>query len=88
MIELTLNGSPYALPNDAKEVRLADFNKIYKISQQKEVGYFEKYLKIFELFGIPYHEWDEVSEEKIVELIEEFNKVKVDGSLLCNQVTG
>lgn len=86
MIDLTLNGTAYTLPNDAKEVSLADFNKIYKISQQKDVGYFEKHLKIFELFGIPYHEWDEVSEEKIIELIEEFNKVKVDASVLCNQV--
>lgn len=86
MIELNLNGSDYALPNDAKEVRLADFNKIYKISQLKDVGYFEKHLKIFELFGIPYHQWDDISEEKIVELIAEFNKVKVDGSVLCNKV--
>jgi len=87
MIELELNGKAFALPNDAKEVRLADFNKMYKISQQKDVGYFDKHLKIFELFGIPYEEWDDVSEEKIVEVIAEFNKVKVDGTVLCNQVT-
>lgn len=87
MIEVNLNGKDFALPNDAKEVRLSDFNKMYKISQQKDIGYFDKHLRVFEIFGIPYDAWDDIAEEKILELIAEFNKVKVDSTLLCHQVT-
>ena len=86
MINLNLNGTEYQLPNQANEVKLATFEKMYNLMQTKGVGKLEVYLKIFALFGIPEHELDEMTEEDLVNLIKEFNQVTVPSGELAKTI--
>lgn len=86
MINVTIDGIEYKIPNNANEVKLGSFNVIYDLMQRKDIGKFEMHCKVFEHFGIPEKVLDELLEDEIFAMIKEFNAVLIPPTELVGKV--
>lgn len=86
MIQKTFNGVAYELPNKPEEVRLSTFEKMYLIMQDNSLGSFDRYMRIFSLFGLPEDVSGDIDEMELVDLIREFNKVTIPTNQLVKTI--
>jgi hypothetical protein len=70
------------LRNEADEITLNEFEKIFNILQNDEVGKLEQYIKIFQLLGIDENVLDEMDETELIELIKAFNIMRMSDTEL------
>jgi hypothetical protein len=75
MVTINYAGESFELRNEAKEVRLSEFNKIHNILSLDKTGHFEKYTEVFKVLGVPEDVIDGMSIEEFVELVKMFNDI-------------
>ena len=70
------------LRNEADEITLNEFEKIFNILQNDEIGKLEQYIKIFQLLGIDNNVLDEMDETELVDFIKQFNVMRMSDTEL------
>lgn len=63
----------YELPNEPKEMSLGQFEKIFNITNNDNLGLIEKYMKVFEMLGLPDEVLDSMNQQEFVEAVKKFN---------------
>jgi hypothetical protein len=68
------------IPNKMDELTIEQFEKVTEITNNKELDNIERYIKIFEYFGVKESEWDEndVELSEFIEKVKEFNSNNYD----------
>jgi hypothetical protein len=63
------------IPNKMDELTIEQFEKVTEITNNKELDNIERYVKLFEYFGVKESEWDEndVELSEFIEKVKEFN---------------
>jgi hypothetical protein len=63
------------IPNKMDELTIEQFEKVTEITNNKELDNIERYIKIFEYFGVKESEWDDndVELSDFIEIVKEFN---------------
>jgi len=75
MVTIKYAGEEIQLRNEAKEVRLSEFNKIHNILSTDKAGHFEKYTEVFKVLGVSEDVIDDMSIEQFIELVKMFNDI-------------
>jgi len=68
------------IPNRMDELTIEQFEKVTEITNNQELDNIDRYIKIFEYFGVKESEWDEndVELSEFVEKVKEFNSSKYE----------
>lgn len=68
------------IPNKMDELTIEQFEKVTEISNNQELDNIERYIKIFEYFGVKESEWDEhdVELSDFIDKVKEFNANNFD----------
>lgn len=68
------------IPNKMDELTIEQFEKVTEITNNKELDNIERYVKIFEYFGVKESEWDEneVELSDFIDKVKEFNSSKYE----------
>ena len=68
------------IPNRMDELTIEQFEKVTEITNNQELDNIDRYIKIFEYFGVKESEWDEneVELSDFIEKVKEFNSSKYD----------
>ena len=63
------------IPNKMDELTIEQFEKVTEITNNKELDNIDRYIKIFEYFGVKESEWDDndVELSEFIEKVKEFN---------------
>jgi hypothetical protein len=63
------------IPNRMDELTIEQFEKVTEITNNKELDNIDRYIKIFEYFGVKESEWDDndVELSDFIEIVKEFN---------------
>jgi hypothetical protein len=63
------------IPNKMDELTIEQFEKVTEITNNKELDNIDRYIKIFEYFGVKESEWDDndVELSDFIEIVKEFN---------------
>ena len=63
------------IPNKMDELTIEQFEKVTEITNNKELDNIERYIKVFEYFGVKESEWDDndVDLSEFIEKVKEFN---------------
>jgi hypothetical protein len=68
------------IPNRMDELTIEQFEKVTEITNNQELDNIDRYIKIFEYFGVKESEWDEneVELSDFIEKVKEFNSSKYE----------
>jgi hypothetical protein len=68
------------IPNRMDELTIEQFEKVTEITNNQELDNIDRYIKIFEYFGVKESEWDEneVELNDFIEKVKEFNSSKYE----------
>ena len=68
------------IPNRMDELTIEQFEKVTEITNNQELDNIDRYIKIFEYFGVKESEWDEneVELSEFIEKVKEFNSSKYE----------
>lgn len=64
----------YEIPNQADEMTIEQFDKMNEVIKNDELDNIEKWLTVFELFGVPEEVFDDMDFKDFKALIDEFNQ--------------
>jgi len=87
MINLKVGSEIFQLQNEANEITLKDFNKIYTILQLENLSYHEKYCEIFKSLGLPESVLDDILDSgQLGNLIKNFNAIEISNDLPAKSI--
>jgi hypothetical protein len=68
------------IPNRMDELTIEQFEKVTEITNNQELDNIDRYIKIFEYFGVKESEWDEneVELSEFIDKVKEFNSSKYE----------
>ena len=86
MINLKVGSEIFQLQNEANEITLKDFNKIYTILQLENLSFFEKYYEVFKSLGLPVRILDDMENDDFVKLVQNFNAIEISNDLPAKSI--
>jgi hypothetical protein len=81
MIKVKLENETFELRNEANEITLKEFNKIYTILNSQTLGKLEQYCEVFKTLGLPEAIIYDMENESFIELIKSFNAMEISSEL-------
>jgi len=61
------------IPNKMDELTIEQFEKVTELTNNKEIDNIDRYVKIFELFGVKESDWDDFEFDDFILKVKEFN---------------
>lgn len=86
MIKVKLENENFDLRNEANEIKLKEFNKIYTILQSETKGKLEQYCDIFSLLGLPESLIYEMDNDSFINLAKSFNAMEIKNELPAKSI--
>jgi hypothetical protein len=77
MIQINYLNEVFELRNEPSEIKLHEFEKMYKVINNESVGKIEQYFEVFKILGMPDEIADHVDGDTFLEIIKNFNAIMV-----------
>jgi hypothetical protein len=86
MINLKLENETFELRNEANEITLKEFNKIYTILNSQTLGKLEQYCEVFKTLGLSESIIYDMDNDSFIELIKSFNAMTITSELPAKEI--
>lgn len=86
MVNLKLENETFELRNEANEITLKEFNKIYTILNNQSIGKLEQYCEVFKVLGLPESLIYDMENDSFIELIKSFNAMTITNELPAKEI--